>query len=448
MAEDNAKTPGITSWKAAVVGVASMVTPLAALATPTQQPSVVVQPDKPKPDHGIEWETDKDRQALAKQALDSLKARGAKYTLVTEGISEPLRYKGGDPLKGGGYYRLFKFGEILPLKANGNPGFGKEAWEKVINKIKNEPTPFEKSVDSAYVAAGSPDMDADTTYFGQANAMDDEDEYCGVIDIKERDVPAYLFNHGEMPVVFPKHLGEFLVETHEMTHCAYRADASWDKHVPNTQPLSPEYISSVNETAADLGSSLYFANKTGSFSIFKDLIEPSRLASVGDKGHSTAYALALILKDIDPKQIQSMEVGQIPDLVIKIMGQHFEKDGYLINPHDPSQSDLATPVMNAMNDEIISKGSMATRQQLDVLGSRINDSLSHNHDSFFHLLGFGDKAQLGLDIARYSISHAMAPSGIPMRGGKEVNDIESYDMIDELRLPRNRRVHELSTPGF
>jgi hypothetical protein len=96
MAEDNAKTPGITSWKAAVVGVASMVTPLAALSTPTQQPSAVVQPDKPKPDHGIEWEADKDRQALAKQALDSLKARGAKYTVVTEGISESLRYKGVD----------------------------------------------------------------------------------------------------------------------------------------------------------------------------------------------------------------------------------------------------------------------------------------------------------------------------------------------------------------
>jgi hypothetical protein len=104
--------------------------------------------------------------------------------------------------------------------------------------------------------------------------------------------------------------------------------------------------------------------------------------------------------------------------------------------------------MYAMDDEISAKGPGATANQVAMLKENIGDSLTHNHDSFFHMLGFLDKAQLGLDIFQYTLNHAMAPSGIPLIGGHEVADIESYDMIDELRNPKRSITYEPSGPGM
>jgi len=157
-------------------------------------------------------------------------------------------------------------------------------------------------------------------------------------------------NEAKSPVIFPQRETFFSVKTHEIYHCIY--NYAEGHNIEDPDGFSKQYISSVMETAADLGMTLQYASQTGSFDIWYDLVRPERL--IGSQSshldHRTAWAMDVLLADVNPTTVFGSSREQVSELLIELMAKHFEHQGMIINPDLPGAP--VKPAMRAMIDEL------------------------------------------------------------------------------------------------
>lgn len=191
------------------------------------------------------------------------------------------------------------------------------------------------------------------------------------------------------PTIMNRDLLDFVIPAHELNHCLYNIEDG--VNIRREQDFDGQYFSSVMETAGDLGMILLYAQKTGHFGAFEDMLRLERRASINAKhqDHTTVWALDVILKDIDPQSMVRKDVPEIAALVRERMAQHFEHDGFLINPREPGS--IVTPAMRAIQQEIVAqrwlamerKGEGCPTPQVKLLVEHLRDdilqSLGNNH---------------------------------------------------------------------
>jgi len=374
----------------------------------------------PVPAHALEPSAD-----YSKQALETLHARGVEYTEVDRNISRVLHSNQGA-------YRLYKLGELTP-------GFVEKAnWESAIMGMKGNPSWWDRAL-GLNTDAPIPDLDDPASLSGEANMFDAVDSQgakaCGVITNLQVKQAVYDYMADVRPVIFPTNLTNFMLESHEMTHCLYQPQ-ELEVGTSKDKKLNPEYVSSVRETAGDLGTALFYAQKTGSFSIYNDLIKPYRVSRMDDTGHTTAWSLETLLNDIDPAVVQRMDVQNIPGLVQQTMAKHFEKEGRLLNP---KLGEPITPAMQAIVDELHAKADLVEQKPTERAASlkqAISHSLEHNYSSFSGLLLGVQKHALIDNLDAYLDKYkGLSVKQIDQLENAPVIDRQLPSPIDELRGP-------------
>lgn len=130
----------------------------------------------------------------------------------------------------------------------------------------------------------------------------------------------YIDPDNQIPAMLPRHYVDFFVKSHEAGHCSF-----WVK-APDDNILLKDIYTSVNEVAADLTAMIDYMRVTGNDDAYNDYIRPFRVGSVGMTTHKTAWALDVILKDINPSVMQGKEPSEIPEIVNYLMNKHIMKD--------------------------------------------------------------------------------------------------------------------------
>ena len=206
------------------------------------------------------------------------------------------------------------------------------------------------------------------------------------------------------PTIMNRNLLDFVIPAHELTHCLYNIEEG--VNIRNEHEFDPQYFSSVMETAGDLGMVLLYAQKTGTFDAFENMLRLERRAdiSVKNQDHTTAWALDVLLKDIDPQAMTQNTVAQIATIMRETMAAHFERDGFLVNPDQPGAQ--VTPAMQAVRDEITAQRWLAMARtgkgcptpQVEALVDRLRDdvrqSLANNQNRFISDLSEQEKRKI------------------------------------------------------
>jgi hypothetical protein len=216
-----------------------------------------------------------------------------------------------------------------------------------------------------------------------------------------RDGKYYLFKN-DSPVVYRKEYVDFFAKSHEATHCFFMVD--FPKKYVNPEKFEKQnlqgdlykryenYVSSVREVSGDLGAVLDYMLQTGTKDIYTDFIRPWRISAIGVSNHKTAWAMDVILKDIDPHDLQRKSAEEIPGIVQQLLDKHFMgKDGSYFPdalPLDGAELSIDKPAAKAMYAEIMADmqlsntipgidGSVVAR-----LKSDIHESVSINVSSY------------------------------------------------------------------
>ena len=94
----------------------------------------------------------------------------------------------------------------------------------------------------------------------------------------------------------------------------------------------------------------------GNGDIYNNHIRPFRVANVNDVTHKTAWALDIILKDVDPAMVHGKSKEEIPLLTRSLMEKNFQANDGSFNPGRLSSAgttQIDTPAANALFKEII-----------------------------------------------------------------------------------------------
>jgi hypothetical protein len=247
-------------------------------------------------------------------------------------------------------------------------------------------------------------------------------------------------NDLESPTILDRRLLDFVVPAHELNHCLYNVEDGFN--ITHQDDYDPQYFSSVMETAGDLGMILLYAQKTGTFDAFENMMRLERRVGIShkDQGHTTTWALDVILKDIDPQAMTRKTVPEIAAIVRDRMAHHFESQGYLTNPKIPDTP--MTPAMQALTDEITAQRWLALEkrgdgcakpevQQLIVkLKDDIQVSLANNHNQFYSQLSDAEKHKLRtrawLFVADLGIQYTEPKAG---QGYRPAYDMPVFDYL-------------------
>jgi hypothetical protein len=248
-------------------------------------------------------------------------------------------------------------------------------------------------------------------------------------------------NDLESPTILDRRLLDFVVPAHELNHCLYNVEDG--VNITHQDDYDPQYFSSVMETAGDLGMILLYAQKTGTFDAFENMMRLERRVGMShkDQGHTTTWALDVILTDIDPQAMTRKTVPEIAAIVRDRMAHHFESQGYLTNPKIPDTP--LTPAMQALTDEITAQRWLALEkrgdgcatpevQQLIVrLKDDIQVSLANNHNQFYNELSDAEKHKLRtrtwLFVADLGIQYTEPKAG---QGYRPTYDMPVFDYLN------------------
>ena len=122
------------------------------------------------------------------------------------------------------------------------------------------------------------------------------------------------------PTIEDKNLYDFFVKSHEGIHCFFRIDNGFSDWPKSTQGL---YNTSLNEVAGDLGAVIDYMRVHGNLDLYNDYLRPLRISNVGDSGHRTAWAMDVIIKQLDPVAIQKKSAEEVPEMVKYLMEKNF-----------------------------------------------------------------------------------------------------------------------------
>jgi hypothetical protein len=234
-----------------------------------------------------------------------------------------------------------------------------------------------------------------------------------------RDGHYYLFSN-DSPVLYNKQYVDFFTKSHEGTHCFFMI--GFPQKYVNPQNFEQQhvqgdfykryenYVSSFREISGDLGVVLDYMRQTGTKDIYTDFIRPWRVSAVGVSNHRTAWALDIILKDIDSHDLQRKSAKEIPEIVGHLLDKHFMgKDGSYFPdalPIDGSKLSIDKPAAKALYDEILADMQMSKAlPQVDTalvtrLKADIHDCVSRNISSYAKT---GNPEAVGLAMNLYGL---------------------------------------------
>lgn len=224
---------------------------------------------------------------------------------------------------------------------------------------------------------------------------------------------------GDSPAanIFPKHMTDFFIKNHEAAHCsaiyATKIDTEFNKYL----------YTSLKEVAADLGTTIDYMRITGKDDIYTDFIKPLRMSAFGPSTHRTSWALAEIMKDIDPQIMMHQEAKDVPLIVDLLMRKHvLADDGRTIDLEKPAGRLLDSEVRAHM-DISSNNLSVNNRNITDKLKSDVVDTISYQHQRYKEHLSteqyeFHSEGLMNL-VLRYNLPYP------------EEKDIESRKMLDK-----------------
>lgn len=149
----------------------------------------------------------------------------------------------------------------------------------------------------------------------------------------------YLYNEENTVTIYPKHLTDFFLKSHETGHCSFFFEYQDDSDMGFYQ------YTSLKEVASDLGAVIDYMRVTGNNELYQDFLRPMRMSDPMDSTHKTAWALDEILKDIDPKVMDGRDAADVPKIVDVLLKKHMlAEDGKTI--------DMSKAASAAMDSEI------------------------------------------------------------------------------------------------
>ena len=219
-------------------------------------------------------------------------------------------------------------------------------------------------------------------------------------------------NNRASPVIWDRATMDFATPTHEYYHCIYSKIEG--KNIQRGNDFDNNYLRSVMETAADLGMILLYAKSTGNFDIYDDFISVVRLSDVNKDHltHSTAWSIKTILNQLEPEGMRSKSSDQINEMVWSVMANHFQLNGFLINP--ATNPDRVTPAMQAIRDEILAQHcsltsgtestcvTPSTKKLIEHLRADLTTALENNHRAFYSKLTLSEQKIIAHNTSEYT----------------------------------------------
>ena len=215
------------------------------------------------------------------------------------------------------------------------------------------------------------------------NGAGDGVDACVVVDHQNAPLSTdgnfYLFTDNTQGIA-DKNLFDFFYESHETSHCFvfYKNADLYDQ--PNFYEQA--YGISLNEISSDLGATLDYMRINGNADLYNNHIRPFRIANVRDVTHKTAWALDVILKDVDPAVIHGKSKDDIPKITRVLMEKHFQaKDGTFFPGRlgSSGKTKIDTPAANALFSEIMAAKNISNHRYPELvkaLKDDIRDTMS------------------------------------------------------------------------
>lgn len=220
-------------------------------------------------------------------------------------------------------------------------------------------------------------------------------------ELRSDDGQYYLYVD-DSPVLYNKRYVDFFTKSHEIEHCFFMVKFP-EKYKPKEQfefnhvkggsyARYNNYVMSLKEVAGDLGAILDYMRQTGTNDLFTEFLRPFRVSALSVSNHKTAWALDVVLKDIDPGAIQRKEAAEIPSLVEHLMEKHFMgPDGTYFPealPLDGSLLGIDKPAARALYAEVIADMQLngnipfAAPTASNKLAQDVHQSVSRNISSY------------------------------------------------------------------
>lgn len=220
-------------------------------------------------------------------------------------------------------------------------------------------------------------------------------------ELRSDDGQYYLYVD-DSPVLFNKRYVDFFTKSHEVEHCffmvkfpeKYKQKEQFEfSHVKGgSYARYINYVMSLKEVSADLGAALDYMRQTGTNDLYTEFLRPFRVSALGVTNHKTAWALDVVLKDVDPVAIQRKDAAEIPALVEHLMEKHFlGRDGTYfpdILPLDGSALSIDKPAARALYAEVLAdmqiNGNIpfAAPAAAGKLATDVHQSVSRNISSY------------------------------------------------------------------
>lgn len=202
-----------------------------------------------------------------------------------------------------------------------------------------------------------------------------------------RDGQFYRF--GNQPgMVVEKDLFDFFTRSHEAGHCFFQVDNT-DGGAHQLDILQYSYQKSLEEIYGDLVAILDYMHETGTNDLYQNYLRPLRVSYVKDLDHKTAWALDVILPEIDPAAIQMKGKEEIPEIAKYLMEKHFMNKTGSYFPGDmriPEETQIDTPAAKAMWNEIMAGRKLGFKRFYDPmvkkLVSDVEVTLAEHHSKY------------------------------------------------------------------
>lgn len=197
-----------------------------------------------------------------------------------------------------------------------------------------------------------------------------------------------FYNFGESRVsIYDKNLTDFYLDSHEVSHC-FNVYTDNLKQGADQSIYDWAYGVSLNEISSDLGAIIDYMIETGNTDIYTDMMRPQRISNVKDLSHKTAWALDIILKDLDPASIKHKSKVEIPKITRFLMEKHFMGNDGTFSPGklgSRGTTTVDTPAANALFNEIIAAKNIANNRYPELksrLKADITDTLSNHYAKY------------------------------------------------------------------
>lgn len=253
----------------------------------------------------------------------------------------------------------------------------------------------------------------------------------------------YLF-YNDSPTLYKRQYVDFFTRSHEAEHCFFmvkfpqkyaQPERFEYDHIEGTAyQRYNNYVLSFKEVSADLGATLDYMRQTGTNDLYTQFIRPWRVSAVGVSNHRTAWAMDVILKDIDPVSIQKKSADEIPDLVEGLMNKHFldASGSYFPDalPLGPAKLSHETPAARALYDEVRADMYMSGR-------------LHGHEDALVTRLKADIHQSVSAQISSYAVNQSPEAVGLAMRMyGSLANQygLERLTFTTKAEAPKEPRV--------